>query len=1085
MPHAVRPAVALLRRAGTDPDRVLLGRFAAGRDPAAFRALVERHGPAVLGVCRRVLGHHQDAEDAFQATFLVLARRAEAVGNPDALAGWLYGVAARVARKARGRRRPAAPLAADPPAPPADAPAAWRELRAVLDDELARLPARFRLPLVLCHLSDLTVDEAAARLGIPAGTVKSRLARGRDRLRAGLARRGFAPAVGSLGLALSAAAAPAAAPPALLDAATTTALGAACGPVAALAAGLVGPPVARAAAGAVGLGSVLAAGLAWAALAPVAAPSPAPSDEAPPRVVEAPAPRVDSAGDPLPPGALARMGSARLHHGDNVHNVIASGDGKLLASIGSGKETVKLWETETGKEVPLRVGAGNVVRVARAGTGLAALVRDGQAHRIVTLPDGPAVDAKGVESVHLAWLAPDGRTVLWNAAGPRNPDRTLSYDLKVTDARTGATFTLWHHDKEPAFAVRFAADGKTAAFMLDPATVEVWDLAGRVKLFAAPAPKAAGFDGFDLSPDGKVLVRQDRDGRLAGLWEVATGRELPRPADPGPDAGGGVALAPDGRTLAYGAKTDHLPVIVFWDYRAGQRLGETPPHPGQAYYGPDTMSYTPDGRRLVGGSFNSVAVWDAATRKPVHDWGGHTDSPWAVAWSPDGSTLATGAGYSDGVGRVWDARTGRKRFDLLGHRAGVQSLAWSPDARLLATNSQDGTARLWDAGTGAPVHTFEFPTGGRGVAFTADGRHLLAAGSKAVHVFDVAGRREVRSVPLASPWGITFLPDPARVLVRVRDGSGRVVDWPAGRDEPAPPGLPGDLKATGRDRRFGLALDAAGCKRFPLAGGPGVVVAELFKGEGEKKAPEAMDADQTPDGRMVAVGYRSGVVVVYEAATAQERFRLVGHAGDVLRVVYSPDGGRLASSGGEHSIVVWDATGGHLPPDPALDPKDVADAWAKLAGADAKAGFAAVRWLAARPAEAVTYLGGRVRPVPAADPKTVAAIIDRLGAPDFADREAAGKELAGLGEQAAGPLAEAARKAEANEVRVRAGRLLAALEGKPAGERLRAVRAVEVLERVGSAEARAVLKTLAGGADGAAVTREAQAALARLGAGGR
>ncbi|HEY1379819.1 MAG TPA: efflux RND transporter periplasmic adaptor subunit [Gemmataceae bacterium] len=195
---AGRPLQDLLRRlrraaapTGGATDADLLGRFADGRDEAAFEALVWRHGPLVYGVCRRVLGHAEDAEDAFQAAFLVLARKAGAVRRRSAVGPWLYRVAQRVALRAR-RRLPAGPLPDDLAGPTRPDAAEGRDLRRVLDEEVGRLPARYRAAVVLRYLEGRTTDEAAVVLGCPPGTVLSRLAWARRRLRVRLAARGAA-----------------------------------------------------------------------------------------------------------------------------------------------------------------------------------------------------------------------------------------------------------------------------------------------------------------------------------------------------------------------------------------------------------------------------------------------------------------------------------------------------------------------------------------------------------------------------------------------------------------------------------------------------------------------------------------------------------------------------------------------------------------------------------------------------------------------------------------------------------------------------------------------------------------------------
>jgi RNA polymerase sigma factor (sigma-70 family) len=201
------------------PDELLLERFARRRDGPAFAALVTRHGPMVYGVCRRLLRDVQEAEDAFQAAFLVLARKAAAIRRRTLLAAWLYGVARKVAARLRGqalRRRTRERQAVDLNALAAPEDDTWSDVRPVVHDEVRRLPERYRASVVLCYLEGKTHEEAAAQLRAPLGTVKSHLTRARELLRSRLARRGLALSAPLLAAAL--AVSPARAAPALVDA---------------------------------------------------------------------------------------------------------------------------------------------------------------------------------------------------------------------------------------------------------------------------------------------------------------------------------------------------------------------------------------------------------------------------------------------------------------------------------------------------------------------------------------------------------------------------------------------------------------------------------------------------------------------------------------------------------------------------------------------------------------------------------------------------------------------------------------------------------------------------------------------------
>jgi RNA polymerase sigma factor (sigma-70 family) len=180
--------------AGDLTNAELLDRFVRGHDEAAFELLVWRHAALVLGTCRRLLRDPHEAEDAFQATFLVFIRKAGSIRKGEALGGWLHRVACCVARRARARaaKRACQSLPGDdlPDRPHADE-LLWRDLRPVLDEEVNRLPDKYRRPFVLCYLEGHTNEQAARELGCPRGTILSRLARGRERLRDRLARRGL------------------------------------------------------------------------------------------------------------------------------------------------------------------------------------------------------------------------------------------------------------------------------------------------------------------------------------------------------------------------------------------------------------------------------------------------------------------------------------------------------------------------------------------------------------------------------------------------------------------------------------------------------------------------------------------------------------------------------------------------------------------------------------------------------------------------------------------------------------------------------------------------------------------------------
>src|SRR5262245_39578729 len=355
-------------------DAELLAAFASGRDQAAFAELVRRHGALVRGTARRLVGDHGAAEDVFQATFLLLAKKAAAVVWGPSVGPWLYQAARRIAARARARaaaRPRPAPVGPDFPAPAADPSAglAWAEVRAALADALAAPPARLRDPLLLCYLDGLSQDEAAAALGCTTTAVKGRVARGRERLRRLLGRRGL-----SLSAALAG--------PLVAESAVTANVAEAIARAAAAfrVTGAAPPAVRALLRGAVGW--VPAAGLLGAALACVAAvglagPRPI-SLRAPDPPARADARAVvptDAFGDPLPTGAVARLGTRRLCGFEEASWIGFSPDGSKVAT--RAYFGVAAWDAATGQRLadqPDYSVAGNAIGWRADGTGVAVVV---------------------------------------------------------------------------------------------------------------------------------------------------------------------------------------------------------------------------------------------------------------------------------------------------------------------------------------------------------------------------------------------------------------------------------------------------------------------------------------------------------------------------------------------------------------------------------------------------------------------------------------------------------------------------------------------------------------------------------------
>jgi RNA polymerase sigma factor (sigma-70 family) len=1101
--------------AGALDDRQLLERFATQHDQAAFEALVQRHGPLVWHVCRRVLHQSHDVEDAFQATFLVLARKAAAIRKQDSLSCWLYGVAYRIAskvRRAASRRRTfgiveVVSSSADPLAE-----ATWREGCTVLDEELSRLPEKYRNPLLLCGLEGKTRDEAAQQLGWSLSTFKRRLEKARQLLRTRLARRGFtfsAPVLANFLFQDTSAALPANLLSATAQAAARFATGTGpAGPAAALAEGVL--KSLSVTTSKIGLMLVLVLGLIAAGARTLARQSPATQQaddrqaSAPPPLAqnvqeskpapEPPAP-ADRYGDPLPPGALARLGTVRFRLGGLFYACAFSPDGKTLAAGSMGGQ-IHLFEAATGKirqlleHSPMKL---DVMILAYS-------------------PDGQILASGSMDGTIALWEIPSGQLIRRIRAHPSGV-RSLAFaadgkhvisggeDRTVCIFETATGTEVRRFEKHPA-RVRAAAlspDGHIVATGSDK-TVRLWETATgtlirQLQGYTNPIRSVA------FSPDGQLLASGcEYQPHQVILWQVASGKELrrlPEKARPLPGMSDSVltiAFSPDGTTLATG---DGHCNLRLWEVATGKmlrQLGEgrstrtyTSWHDG----GIQCIAFSPDGQKLAWGEDHRLRLWDTRSWQEIHQFEGHRGAVCRVFLSSNGKTLVTGSDDPQQRFLTWDLKSGQPLGQLQGQLYWIRNIDLSPDRKILAANRFDRVLSLWDTTTGKEIRRIELPlkkvlgTSLDRVAFSPDGK-FLAGGEmedNSIRLWETATGRELHKLEghPGQVFCLAFAPDGKVLASGGTDGMIRLHDLTTGQTVR-------QFKAGSLNYYAQLAFSPDG-KLLASAGTDKVIrLWEAASGKEvwrsvEHPGREIPSLAFSPDGRMVASACSDHVIRIFEVATGQERRRLQGHHGPVWDVAFSPDGKTLASGSADTTALLWDVYGPlrrQRSRTANLTTQELESLWTDLAATDAVKAYEALCVLVQAPDQALPFLKQRVRPVRGGDAERVAGLIRDLDSPRFTVRQEATRALEKLGEAAEPALRKVPGERSSLEVRQRVERILDKLKPASSPVQCRNLRALEVLECWATPEARHVLAELARGLPEARTTREAKASLQRL-----
>lgn len=824
----------------------------------------------------------------------------------------------------------------------------------------------------------------------------------------------------------------------------------------------------------------------------------------------------DVSGDglALPAGAIARLGDCRFRHPDRLTAAALSPNGKLFASAGHDSH-LRLWDARTGRpllalETPGRIpaavafsadstlvacGSFQMFQVwnVRTGSALPAFKsNETSVYALAFAPDGKTLATAGGDDLTIRlWDLPSGKE-LHRMAGQKGwagsvtfaPDGSLLASaggglqddkdsvIRLWNPLTGKLVrTLVGHDHSVT-ALTFSADSKMLASSSRDGTLRLWTPGGKVMRIAREGGDAAALafsaDGTQLAVGKEATLR---------LWNVATGewrRDLPWQPAADKDSVAAAAFYPDGRGVVAAHQSGR---IRAWDPDGTQRFPKFG-HQGVVR----TMAVSPDGRWLASAEDSAVVrLWDVSTRSPVRQFRAASGSVFALAFSPDSRSLA--AGGASGIAVCWDVASGKETHTYSANDRAIGALAFAPDGKALGAVLADGTSRIWKqkedeprmmmgltgrptaAMPSAPTTTIAYTPDSRIVAYaTGKGQAILTfleptkvhpelATSVQLEVASKKDNKKEKAPAEHKPAVVALSPDGRTVAART---SGGLMLWE----------VSSAILPQGRSPEF---------DNYAKTAQPNNVRWEVPDGD------RAVALAFSRDGQYLAVGRDDGAIALWDIAAATELHRFAAHPDRVHSLAFLPKNRALVSAGGDASLMVWDMASLRGPPPERRVPSEdeLTALWTRLPAQRSAEAFEAQNQLVRFPGAAVKFLGERFT-APPVEAKRIQQWIDDLDSNSFEVRNRASQELEKLGDYADTALQNALAEGPSLEKTRRLEKLVQTRAARRERELIAYLRALEVLERIGSPEARKLIKTLAKGPPDFPRVEAAASAMRRL-----